>query len=88
MFDVFTERIEVLIKDGMANLYWYKGDLHKAWLRSGVPAGLCRGDRPAKGRRKPALVETQADGHPIRALAECGFRPAVGGVEEFCADSD
>lgn len=36
MFDVFTEEVEILIKDGMANLYWYKGDLHKAWLRSGV----------------------------------------------------
>jgi hypothetical protein len=36
MFDVFTEEIEVLIKDGVANLYWYRGDLHKAWLRSGV----------------------------------------------------
>lgn len=36
MFDVFTEEVEVLIKDGIANLYWYKGDLHKAWLRSGV----------------------------------------------------
>ena len=37
MFDVFTEQIEVLIKDGIANLYWYKGDLQKAWLRAGVP---------------------------------------------------
>jgi hypothetical protein len=37
MFDVFTEEIEVLIKDGVANLYWYRGDLYKAWLRSGVP---------------------------------------------------
>ncbi|MBS0496378.1 MAG: restriction endonuclease [Proteobacteria bacterium] len=36
MFDVFTEEIEILVKDGIANLYWYKGDLHKAWLRSGV----------------------------------------------------
>lgn len=36
MLDVFTEEVEVLIKDGIANLYWYKGDLHKAWLRSGV----------------------------------------------------
>lgn len=42
MFDVFTEQIEVLIKDGIANLYWYKGDLQKAWLRSGVPADLSR----------------------------------------------
>lgn len=36
MLDVFTEEAEVLIKDGIANLYWYKTDLHKAWLRSGV----------------------------------------------------
>jgi len=36
MFDVFNEEIEVLIKDGIANLYWYKSDLHKALLRSGV----------------------------------------------------
>lgn len=36
MFDVFTEEIEVLLKDGIANLYWFKRDLYKAWLRSGV----------------------------------------------------
>jgi Restriction endonuclease len=42
MFDVFTEEIEVIIKDGMANLYWYKGDLHKAWLRSGADSELSR----------------------------------------------
>ncbi|MGE0040950.1 MAG: restriction endonuclease [Alphaproteobacteria bacterium] len=41
MFDVFTEEIEVLIKDGVANLYWYKDDLRKAWLRAGVPQPLC-----------------------------------------------
>jgi hypothetical protein len=40
MFDVFTEEIEVLIKDGIANLYWYKHDLRKAWLRSGVPIDI------------------------------------------------
>lgn len=40
MFDVFTEQIEVLIKDGIANLYWYRGDLQKAWLRAGVPQAL------------------------------------------------
>jgi hypothetical protein len=38
MFDVFTEEIEVVVKDGIANLYWYKNDLKKAWLRSGVDA--------------------------------------------------
>jgi hypothetical protein len=36
MFDVFTEEVEVLVKDGIANLYWYKGDLQKAWSRAGV----------------------------------------------------
>lgn len=41
MLDVFTEEIEVLIKDGLSNLYWYKGDLHKAWLRSGVAQNIC-----------------------------------------------
>jgi hypothetical protein len=41
MFDVFTEEIEVLIKDGLANLYWFKDDLRKVWLRAGVPATLC-----------------------------------------------
>jgi hypothetical protein len=40
MFDVFTEEIEVLLKDGIANLYWYKRDLYKAWLRSGVTKGI------------------------------------------------
>jgi hypothetical protein len=40
MFDVFTEQIEVLIKDGIANLYWYRGDLQKAWLRVGVSEAL------------------------------------------------
>src|ERR1700693_1027253 len=52
MFDVFTEQIEVLIKDGIANLYWYKGDLQKAWLRSG---GLQR-------RTRRGSQETDADG--------------------------
>ena len=37
MFDVFTEEIEVLLKEGIANLYWFKRYLYKVWLRSGVP---------------------------------------------------
>lgn len=40
MIDVFNEQIEVLIKDGISNLYWYKGDLKKIWLKSGVPLEL------------------------------------------------
>jgi len=40
MFDVFTEEIEVQIKKGIANLYWYLGDLQKAWLRAGVDKSL------------------------------------------------
>lgn len=41
MLDVFTEELEVLIKEGLANLYWFKGDLRKAWLRAGVALPLC-----------------------------------------------
>lgn len=37
MFDVFTTEIEQLIQTGISNLYWFKIDLHKAWLQSGVP---------------------------------------------------
>ncbi len=40
MIDVFTEEIEVVIKKGIANLYWYLGDLEKSWLRAGVDAEL------------------------------------------------
>jgi hypothetical protein len=36
VFDVFTEEIEVTLKLGIANLYWYRGDLKKCWVRSGV----------------------------------------------------
>src|SRR5687767_10373832 len=41
MFDVFTEEIEVQIKSGLSNLYWYRRDLMKAWLRSGVTRNIC-----------------------------------------------
>lgn len=41
MIDVFTEEIEVQIKRGVSNLYWYKADLRKAWLRSGIENGVC-----------------------------------------------
>jgi len=40
MIDIFTEEIEVLIKEGIANLYWYRNDLKKAWLRSNVERAL------------------------------------------------
>lgn len=40
MFDVFTEEIEVQIKIGISNLYWFLGDLQKAWLRAGVNKNL------------------------------------------------
>jgi len=41
MIDVFTEEIEVQIKRGISNLYWYKEDLKKAWLRSNVDKNIC-----------------------------------------------
>jgi hypothetical protein len=40
VIDVFTEEIEVTIKDGIANLYWYRGDLKKCWLRAGIARDL------------------------------------------------
>lgn len=40
MIDVFNEQIEVLIKDGISNLYWYKGDLKKSFYRANVPENI------------------------------------------------
>lgn len=77
MFDVFTEEVEVLLKDGMANLYWYKTDLHKAWLRSGVIekvkneiACLKSDDDKELSKRKQmdALYERIRDGEYDRRL--------------------
>jgi hypothetical protein len=41
LFDVFTEETEMLVKRGISNLYWYKSDLKKAWLRSNVSPQTC-----------------------------------------------
>jgi hypothetical protein len=41
MIDVFTEEIEVLIKRGISNLYWFKDDLRKAWLRASINDKIC-----------------------------------------------
>jgi Restriction endonuclease len=41
MFDIFTEEIELTIKSGIANLYWFHGDLKKAWLRAGGDQSVC-----------------------------------------------
>lgn len=77
MFDVFTEEIEILLKDGIANLYWYKGDLHKAWLRSGVSSSVkdeivrLRGDDAkelSKRRQMDALYEQLRSGEYNRRL--------------------
>lgn len=43
MIDVFTEEIEILIKEGISNLYWFKGDLRKLWLKSQVPEKIVEG---------------------------------------------
>jgi hypothetical protein len=61
MFDVFTEQIEVLIKAGIANLYWYKGDLQKAWLRSGVPSPLTKCISQEKNADGEILSSQQMD---------------------------
>lgn len=77
MFDVFTEEVEVLIKDGIANLYWYKSDLHKAWLRSGVEIVIRNeislmkdddGRELSKRRQMDALYERLRSGDYNRRL--------------------
>lgn len=77
MLDVFTEEIEVTIKDGLANLYWYKGDLHKAWCRSGVDAALCseianacngEGNKLTKRQQMDLLYQRLRDGDYNRRL--------------------
>ena len=77
MLDVFTEEVEVLIKDGIANLYWYKGDLHKAWLRSGVNTSIRddilrlktdEGQELSKRRQMDALYERLRTGDYDRRL--------------------
>jgi hypothetical protein len=40
MLDVFTSESEILIKDGISNLYWYRGDLKKAWLKASIDSVL------------------------------------------------
>jgi hypothetical protein len=77
MFDVFTEEVEVLIKDGIANLYWYKSDLQKAWLRSGVSSAVRdeivrlkseEGRELSKRRQMDALYERLRSGDYNRRL--------------------
>ena len=40
MLDVFKEETEVLIKNGIANLYWYRDDLKKALIRCNINNAL------------------------------------------------
>ena len=73
MFDVLTEQIEVLIKDGIANLYWFKADLQKAWLRSGVSKPLTKQiceETDSEGR---ALTKRQQMGRLYEELREADF---------------
>lgn len=59
MFDVFTEEIEVQIKMGISNLYWYVNDLKKAWIRAGVSIELCNEilEKKNHNRQKPTKRE-------------------------------
>ena len=41
MFDEFDDEIELEIKSGIANLYWFKNDLKKAWITSGISPSFC-----------------------------------------------
>jgi hypothetical protein len=41
MFDIFTEEIDKLIKEGISNFRWYRGDLKKILLQSKINPSLC-----------------------------------------------
>ncbi len=41
MLDVFDIETELIIKEGISNLYWFKDDLKKACLKVGVSSALC-----------------------------------------------
>lgn len=77
MFDVFTEEIEVTLKDGIANLYWYRQDLKKCWLRAGVASGLAdeilserttEGEKISKRRMMDRLYDELRNRHYNRRL--------------------
>jgi hypothetical protein len=77
MFDVFTEEIEVTIKEGITNLYWYKNDLKRVWLRAGVDPALWdaltakpgyEGGEPTKRQLMGYLYEELRESDPNRRL--------------------
>jgi hypothetical protein len=55
VFDVFTDEIEVLIKEGISNLYWFKPYLRKCWLGASVPEKLTAA----------LFAETDIEGKPL-----------------------
>lgn len=59
MIDVFTDEIEVQIKRGISNLYWYKADLRKAWLRSGVDEVICTSLYSSKNEKGEYLTKRE-----------------------------
>ena len=62
MFDVFNEQTEVLIKDGIANLYWVQGRFVESVVaRRGAGSGVSENLRDQRRRRQTALKE-ETDG--------------------------
>lgn len=59
MIDVFNEEIEVLIKQGIANLYWFKGDLKKCLLRAGVNDTACENIYAKRNEEGQQLTKRQ-----------------------------
>jgi hypothetical protein len=83
MFDVFDEQIEVLIKDGIANLYWYRGDLSKAWLRVGVPEPMCREISRAKDEEGKLLSKRKQMDRLYEQLRNADFNLRLRISREF-----
>ncbi len=77
MLDVFNEEDDALIKDGIANLYWFRDDLKHAWLKAGVqPTDVKKlfAMRDAEGRE---LTKRQLMGKLYERLRAADFNYRV-----------
>jgi hypothetical protein len=83
MLDIFTEQNEVLIKDGIANLYWFRGDLKKAWLRAGVPVATCNEIATAKDEKDQPLSKRRQMDRLYEQLRGSDFNLRVKISREF-----
>ncbi len=59
MLDVFTDEAELLIKEGIANLFWYRADMGKCLMRAGVEQALVKRLLSSKGANDQPISKRQ-----------------------------